>query len=187
MNNLGTLTAYINGDTTGILRATRIATLGVRKMSADISRSLSSAGKTVQKFGRTMTLGLTAPILAAGAGMVKLASDTQETANKFNVTFRSVSAEANKMANNLSRSYGISRLESRKLLSDTGDLLTGFGFTGKAALDISTRVNKLAVDLASFTNIQGGSQRASAALTKALLGERESVKEIGRASCRERV
>lgn len=179
MSNLGTLTAYINGDTTGILRATRIATLSVRKMSADISRSLSSAGKKVQKFGRTMTLGLTVPILAAGAGMVKLASDAEETTNKFNVTFRSVSAEANKMADNLARSYGISHLESKKLLSDTGDLLTGFGFTGKAALDVSTRVNKLAVDLASFTNIQGGSQRASAALTKALLGERESVKELG--------
>jgi hypothetical protein len=33
--------------------------------------------------------------------------------------------------------------------------------------------------LASFTNVEGGAERASRALTKALLGERESVKELG--------
>ena len=44
---------------------------------------------------------------------------------------------------------------------------------------MSESVNKLAVDLASFTNIEGGAERASQALTKALLGERESAKELG--------
>ncbi len=62
---------------------------------------------------------------------------------------------------------------------DTGDLLTGFGFTQESALDLSDQVNQLAVDLASFTNFSGGAQGASEALTKALLGERESVKALG--------
>jgi hypothetical protein len=87
--------------------------------------------------------------------------------------------EANQTAEELRTSFGLSRTASRQLLSDTGDLLSGFGFTQEAALDLSEQVNKLAVDLASFTNVQGGSQRASRALTKALLGERESVKELG--------
>jgi hypothetical protein len=58
-------------------------------------------------------------------------------------------------------------------------LLTGFGFSQQAALELSTEVNKLAVDLASFTNFSGGATGASQALTKALLGERESVKSLG--------
>ena len=66
-----------------------------------------------------------------------------------------------------------------QLLSDTGDLLTGFGFTQEEALKLSTEVNKLAVDLASFTNFSGGAEGASLALTKALLGERESIKSLG--------
>ena len=37
----------------------------------------------------------------------------------------------------------------------------------------------MAVDLASFTNFSGGAEGASAALTKALLGERESIKSLG--------
>jgi len=40
-------------------------------------------------------------------------------------------------------------------------------------------VSKLAVDLASFTNAQGGAEAVSQALTKALLGERESLKTYG--------
>jgi hypothetical protein len=44
---------------------------------------------------------------------------------------------------------------------------------------LSNEVNKLAVDLASFTNFSGGAEGASQALTKALLGERESVKSLG--------
>ena len=39
--------------------------------------------------------------------------------------------------------------------------------------------HSLAADLASFTNYSGGAEGASNALTKALLGERESVKALG--------
>ena len=114
-----------------------------------------------------------------GAKMLMLASDFEETSSKFSVVFRDVAGEAENTARMLEDSYGLSSLASKKLLSDTGDLLTGFGFSGDMALDVSTEVQKLAVDLASFTNFSGGAQGASEALTKALLGERESVKALG--------
>ena len=66
-------------------------------------------------------------------------------------------------------------------MGSTGDLLVGFGFTQKEALKLSKEVNELAVDLASFTNVEGGAVRASEALTRALLGERESIKSLGKA------
>jgi hypothetical protein len=110
---------------------------------------------------------------------VNAASDAEETASKFNVVFSDVSKQANEVAVNLAKNYGLSSGKSKQLLSDTGDLLTGFGFTGKSALDLSKKVQELAVDLASFTNFSGGAEGASAALTKALLGERESVKSLG--------
>lgn len=132
-------------------------------------------------------------LLAVGGGMVivggiitvisgkllKMASDAEETSSKFATVFRDVSDESEAMAKNLSRNYGLSSTAAKKMLGDTGDLLTGFGFTGEAALDLSSEVNKLAVDLASFTNFSGGAEGASQALTKALLGERESVKALG--------
>lgn len=110
---------------------------------------------------------------------IQVATDAQETIQKFNVVFRDVSEEANKAASDLAEGYGLAQTESKKLLSDTADLLTGFGFTGQAALDLAVETNKLAADLASFSNVQGGTKTASEALTKALLGERESVKQLG--------
>jgi len=131
-----------------------------------------------------MSIGKTATIVggaisAISIGLVKAASDAEETANKFAVVFKDVSEAAEKSAKNLRDNFGLSSRAAKQLLSDTGDLLTGFGFTGDAALDLSTKVNELAVDLASFTNYSGGAEGASAALTKALLGERESVKSLG--------
>lgn len=129
--------------------------------------------------GLRLTAFVTLPIVGIGAAMTKAASDAEETLAKFDTVFQEVGDEANKTALSLSRDFGLSSKAAKQLLGDTGDLLTGFGFTGDMALDLSKNVNELAVDLASFTNFAGGAEGASAALTKALLGERESVKSLG--------
>lgn len=118
-------------------------------------------------------------LLGISNNLTKIAQDALETESKFNVVFSSMSQQAKQFSDNLVKSYGLGRNESQKLLSDTGDLLTGFGFTQEEALGLSNRVQELAVDLASFTNVEGGTTRASEALTKALLGEREMVKSLG--------
>ena len=119
---------------------------------------------------------------AVGIGMfkaTKFAVDAQETFNKFNVVFEDVAESAEKVAKNLQKNFGLSQQSAKEMLGATGDLLTGLGFTGEAALDLSEKANQLAVDLASFTNVQGGAERAGRALTKAMLGEREMLKELG--------
>lgn len=112
-------------------------------------------------------------------GLVDVASNAEETANKFNVVFSGVRGEAEATADALASGYGLASDEAQKLLSDTGDLLTGFGFTQEAALGLSKELNTLAVDLASFTNVEGGTERAAAALTSALFGETEAAKSLG--------
>lgn len=137
---------------------------------------------SLQPTFRKMAIGGTAAFAAIAAGAnsaIGKARDFEEESNKFAVVFKDVSKEAQAMADTLNKSYGLSTLQSKRLLSSTGDILTGFGFTGKAALDLSSNVNTLAVDLASFTNAQGGAEAVSSALTKALLGERESLKTYG--------
>ncbi len=129
--------------------------------------------------GARLTAFVTVPILGIGAAMVKAASDAEETESKYATVFKEVAAESEIVASELAKNFGLASDTSKKLLSDTGDLLTGFGFTGKSALDLSKSVQELAVDLASFTNFSGGAEGASAALSKALLGERESVKSLG--------
>jgi len=162
--------------------------------SSQLDKNLKKSDKEVKGFGKTLgTLGkllkgtavagaisfAAKKILDLGKAVINSASDAEETGNKFSVVFQNIRDEAEASATSLSDNFGLSSTAAKTLLSDTGDLLTGFGFTQESALDLSTQVNELAVDLASFTNFSGGAEGASQALTKALLGERESVKALG--------
>jgi len=140
---------------------------------------LEATAKKANQLGRNMTLFVSTPLIALGTGLIKMASDAEETTSKFNTVFRDIGDQAKQASDELVRSYGLSRKASKELLGDTGDLLSGFGFTQESALDLSRQVQRLSVDLASFTNYSGGAKGASQALTKALLGERESVKQLG--------
>ena len=161
---MANLKVYLTLEQKKFQRGLRKADRSVAKLSAAVGQYGAIAGAA---FG------------AAAVFSTKAAIDAEETANKFSVVFASVADDANNMTNELRKSYGLGRQESQKLLGDTGDLLTGFGFTQKAALDLSSQVQRLAVDLASFQNFEGGVKRASEALTKALLGEAEQAKALG--------
>jgi hypothetical protein len=143
------------------------------------SNTIRKTGADMKRMGKSMSLYMTAPIVALGALSLKAAGDAEEVSSKFDQVFSNIQSKARASANELDKSFGLSSIAAKKLMGDTGDLLTGFGFTQEAALDLSTKVNKLAVDLASFTNIEGGTAKASEALTKALLGESEQAKALG--------
>lgn len=148
-------------------------------------RQMESTGVSVgglQATYKQLALGAvaaTAAITTLGVQAVKAFSRLDEQTAKLNTVFSSVKQSAKDSARELADSYGLSNREARQLLGSTGDILVGFGFAEKSALDLSTQVNKLAVDLASFQNLEGGAERASQAITKALLGERESLKSLG--------
>lgn len=150
-----------------------------RTAMQNVEKTMKKTGDKLQSIGTKMSLGITIPIMAIGTASLKAASDAEETFSKFDTVFRDVSKSANEAFESLRSEYGLSSRAAKQLLGDTGDLLTGFGFSQEAALQLSTEVQKLAVDLASFTNYAGGAEGASEALTKALLGERESVKALG--------
>lgn len=154
----------------------------LKQFNKDIDQTkkrLDDVGKKLTKVGKTMTLAISLPAIGLGAFFIKAVSDAEETVSKFNTVFSKMSDISEQTAKSLADNFGLSIVKSKELLGNTGDLLSGFGFSQKAALDLSKQVNELAVDLASFTNFSGGAAGASAALTKALLGERESIKSLG--------
>lgn len=142
-------------------------------------RSIGKFGTSMQRTGETLTRNITLPVLGLGAAAIKMASDFEETDAKFKTVFSSIQFEAEQTARTFEKSFGLSSKAAKQMLGDTGDLLVGFGFTEEEALKLSKQVNELSVDLASFTNFSGGAEGASRALTKALLGERESIKSLG--------
>jgi len=152
---------------------------GFDKAMRKAQRSIGKFGASMQRTGQTLTRSITIPVIGLGAAAVKMASDFEETDAKFKTVFSSIQREAEATAKVFKSSFGLSSKAAKQMLGDTGDLLVGFGFTEKEALNLSKQVNELAVDLASFTNFSGGAEGASLALTKALLGERESIKSLG--------
>lgn len=139
----------------------------LRKVKSGLQTVVAVAGAAV------------AAMAAISVPLVRAASEAEETRQKFRVTFRGIEDAANEAARVLQESYGLSIQESENLLASTGDLLTGFGFTRDAALNLSSQVQRLSVDLASFQNLQGGSARASEIITKAMLGERDALVSLG--------
>ena len=152
---------------------------GFNRAMAKAEKKLTKFGKNLQRTGKSMSISITLPMIAMGAAAVKFGSDLEETDAKFRTVFSSIEDQAVKTADALANSFGLSELASKQLLSSTGDLLVGFGFTEASALQLSEQVNRLAIDLASFSNFEGGATGASQALTKALLGETESAKALG--------
>ena len=63
-----------------------------------LGRRLQRLGSQLQSMGRSMTRNITMPLLAAGGGAIKLASDFQESLNKVNVAFGSSSGEVQDFA-----------------------------------------------------------------------------------------
>jgi len=166
--SIGLLNIVFGADLRGFDRAMKKAQKSIAKFSAKM-----------RNVGKKLTTNVTLPIIGLGLAAVKMAADFEETDSKFKTVFSSIQKQAEKTADVFKKSFGLSEKAAKQLLGDTGDLLVGFGFTEQAALDLSQKVNELAVDLASFTNFSGGAEGASLALTKALLGERESIKSLG--------
>lgn len=149
---------------------------GSKKMQGGLGSLVGTLGGVAAALGVVAGAAATVDFLGS---TIKAASDAEEIQNKFNVVFESIQSDAEATAQSLAENYGLSQNASRDLLSGTGDLLTGFGLTDQAALDLSTQVQELSVDLASFNNLQGGSKQASDILTKALLGERDALTTLG--------
>lgn len=128
-------------------------------------------------------LGLAQKGFDALTGFIKdstqVARESQEMISKYDVVFSGMGDASEEAAKKFSDSFDLAGATSKEMLANTGNLLQGMGATKEESLALSLEVNTLASDLASFTNNQGGSRAASEALTKALLGEKESMKTLG--------
>lgn len=152
-----------------------------------VPRESQNAAQSLTKLGNTAVTALkgfaTAYVVTRinelRKELVQAGSDAEETANKFNVVFATVSERATQAADNLRLNYGLSREGAQAALSSVGDLLSGLGVASDKALELAQQTVQLGTDLASFTNYAGGAEGATQALTSALLGETEAAKSLG--------
>jgi hypothetical protein len=170
------LTVRLTLDNAKLKKGLKDTETGFNRTEKAQSKLSKGIGKL--KLGYIALAGVLGGVIVAGfKKAITSAIDFQEANSKFATIFEGVEKAANKARNTLVRSYGQSKLAATELLSSTGDVLSGIELEEQAVLDLSTAINKQAIDVASFSNARATD--VSAAFTKALLGERESLKTYG--------
>lgn len=162
-----------------------IFTLGLqdREFNTKLNNSqskLESFGKRATDVGKTLTTGVTLPLVGLGTAALTMATRAETASRRTQTAFRDITGGTEVLEdaiNKLNEEFGLSETQATELLGRTGDLLRGFGATGDQALETSLEVQELATQLSAYNGIPVA--EASDAITKALLGETESLKGLG--------
>jgi hypothetical protein len=136
-----------------------------------------AVGDKLSNVGKSMTIGVTLPIVAGAALAVKAASDLGETINKVTVAFGDSSQEVLDFGKTTLKSIGVAKATALDAAALFGDMATSMGLNTKEAAKMSMSLVKLAGDLASFKNISY--EQAQIALAGIFTGETESLKRLG--------
>lgn len=142
----------------------------MQEKTAGIRSGMSTAGKT-------LTTGVTLPLIAAGVAAVNYASDLEESQNKVDVAFGNSASIVSDFAKTTNEAYGIAEGTALDMAALFGDMGTSMGIPQDEAADMAKTLVGLAGDLASFKNID--LDRVSTGLKGIFSGETESLKELG--------
>lgn len=158
----------------GILFGYKVDQASEQKVEGSIKSLKSMASKVLGAVGITLSV---AGAKKAIDGCVEVASSVEEMENKFNVVFGDMRNEVNKWAQEYSDAIGRNKNDIKTYLADQQNLLVGFGMTRQAGAEMAEQMTSLALDLASFGNMD---ETASVnAMTKAVMGESEAAKTLG--------
>ena len=158
----------------GILFGYKVDQSSEQKVDGSLKSLKSMASKVLGAVGITLSV---AGIKSAIDGCVEVASSIEEMQNKFDVVFGDMRNEVDKWAQEYSDAIGRNKNDIKTYLADQQNLLVGFGMTRQAGAEMAEQMTSLALDLASFGNMD---ETASVnAMTKAVMGESEAAKTLG--------
>jgi phage-related minor tail protein len=170
---LGSAYGKVSIDSSGVSAGVGSATKSLQNLSAVGTQ----VGDAMQSVGRSLTVGLTLPILAVGAASIKAASDLDESLNKVNVVFGESSKEIIDWSKNAATSLGQSQQQALEATGTFGNLFTTMGLGHDTSAQMSMDIVQLASDLASFNNISP--DEALLKLRAGLVGEAEPLRTLG--------
>ncbi len=152
-------------------------TKGFEKEMRGIQKSWQRTGASLADTGRMLTVGVTAPLVAAGSAAVKMAMEAVESENLFKVSMGGMANAARVWSEDLRKSLGLNSYELRRQVGVFNSMFTSMGLGSKASYDLSTGLTKLAYDMASFYNIRP--DEALEKLRSGIVGEVEPLRALG--------
>lgn len=165
----------------GLIAAVLQNTIGYTVDKASEQKAQSSI-KGIENLAKKALGFIGVSLSVAGAtsfikSCVSAASQVEEMQNKFNVVFQGINEEVDAWAENYADAINRNKNDIKTYLADQQNLLVGFGMTRREGAELSKQMTTLALDLASFANID---EKSSVdAMTKAVMGESEAAKRLG--------
>lgn len=166
MSLLTTATVRIEGDNSGL-----------KASLSESAAAMQRVGGQMQNIGRRMSVALTVPLAAVGAASVKMASDAEEAANKFDVVMGSAAGRVRQQLQDLTRTIPLTTSQLESMSAGIQDLLVPMGIVRERAADMSANMVQLAGDLGSFNNVDPS--RVLEAMKSALAGASEPMRRYG--------
>jgi len=166
----------LTASTSGFARA-------MDKAGGHVKKFRKGAGKVGAALGSMASgVGIAAAGIAAVAWPTKmifdLGSSIEETGSKFATVFGpEASAQVTSFLEGFANKAGMTMNEAKGLVSTTGAIAQGLGFSQKESAKFSTEITSLAGDLSSFNNIP--TEQVLMGINSALTGEREQMKQLG--------
>ncbi|HXH05849.1 MAG TPA: hypothetical protein VNI83_04590 [Vicinamibacterales bacterium] len=161
------------GEILAILRLRNELSPELRKAQRDLRDTASQ----LTALGKTLTVGITVPVAAAGAALAKLGMDAIESENLVSVAFGDMRQAADRWSKQLSQSLGLNQFELRKTAATLFTMTSSMGIGKEAAFEMSTGLVQLAHDMASFRNMRF--EDALDKIRAGLTGEAEPLKRLG--------
>lgn len=150
------------------------------RFSKDIGEKVAKIGSTFQTIGGAISIGITAPVLAAGTAAYNMAADFEDALGATDQIFKSSADEVKKWAGNLETYFGISKKEALEYSNLMGSMLINIGnLTEEQASRQGAKLIELAGDLTAMYG--GRTQDAVRALTGALKGNNTMLDNYGMA------
>lgn len=171
---LASLVVKVGADVTGVTAGLNTLDRRVRSLKRQFG---SVRDSTLTWQGALTTLAGATGLAFAATKTFELGAAVEETASKFNTVFGPAVGQAQSFLDDYANTAGLTVTQGRELLSTTGAITQALGFSQQASADFSEEIVRLAGDIASFNNTQGGAERVTRSIISALNGETESLKE----------
>jgi len=173
--NVATLTATLKADTRKFSRDMGKAEKAVDGYEKEVKSASRSTDKMTKALRGLAALGA----VAAGKELFTLGVEAEAWGRRFETVFAGVTDEMNMWVDSMNERFGVAEERLRGSAAAVGDLLVPMGFARTEAASMTQEILTLSAGLAEWTGGTVDAQGATDILTKALLGERESLITLG--------
>lgn len=142
------------------------------------SKKLAKVSDSMISMGNKLTIGVTAPLLAAGTAAVKLASDLKESQGKANLIFGDMADDVHKFALTAVSDLGMTQRETLEFASTFGAILKNSGLAEAEVAKMSTTLTQLTADYGALHNISAAD--AFEKIRASMVGSAEPLLSLGK-------